>query len=291
MSLLYRYPIIARRWRLFELHHHAPTRSPLYLARPCSTLLFPCMDFYSRIWVHPENNNNEHVLASSPTSSNPQQYISTEYRFLQAYRRVADFFQRLKQFLIDAFFVSLRSTEIVLRCSPFMILVPASIFSPSKALSSYIHRLSWKYGLFTIQQLGPAFIKLFQWAATRRDLFPAYFCDELSQLHDTAYLHTWNQSHLILQREFGKDYASTLRMDDPHSTHSVIGSGSAAQVYRAKIFDPVTEKERLVAVKILHPGVRESMERDLMFMKRIASLLGMYLPFHLFLDTFWKSNN
>ena len=231
---------------------------------------------------------DESLLACSPYDG--VQRWSLPSRLLQAYRNATQFFQRWTQFLLDAFFVSLKTSEIALRCTPFMILIPASLLAPTQPISLNIQRASWKYALYTIQQLGPAFIKLFQWGATRRDLFPINICDELSHLHDNAHIHSWEQTHLILQREFGQHYSSTLRIEPCHYTRSdgVIGSGSAAQVYRAKLKDDHTGTDRLVAVKILHPGVRESMERDLMFMKRIAFLLGtfaIYIDIYINLQT------
>jgi len=234
----------------------------------------------SYLWDYrlpPSKQNTTCILAtssydnSSSSSSNIQPKSLLRYHLHKLFTPIKDWFQRLKQLAINVFFVSLRTSEIILRCTPFMILVPVSYLSPTVSISTFIHRTSWKYTLYTIQQLGPAFIKLFQWAATRRDLFPIYLCDELSQLQDTAYVHGWDHTHFILQQEFGQDYTNQLNIDP---SNSIIGSGSAAQVYKGTLWNDKTGQEQVVAVKILHPGVRQSMERDLIFMKRIASLLG-----------------
>lgn len=59
----------------------------------------------------------------------------------------------------------------------------------------------------------------------------------------------------------------------------IIGSGSAAQVYRAKITTSAksttlkSRKTQTVAVKVLHPNMAGRVERDLNLMRRIAALL------------------
>ncbi|KAL7463838.1 hypothetical protein ACHAXS_004192 [Conticribra weissflogii] len=67
---------------------------------------------------------------------------------------------------------------------------------------NWASQLTWNYALYTLQTLGPAFVKLGQWAATRRDLFPVHVCNRLSGLHDTAKTHDWKHTHNVLQEAF-----------------------------------------------------------------------------------------
>jgi len=135
-----------------------------------------------------------------------------------------------------------------------------------------ISDFAWWYTLKTLQALGPAWQKLGQWAATRRDLFPVHVCDRLSTLHDHGFSHSWKHTHAMLQESFGHDYA-----DKSLQVHELIGCGSAAQVYRGTL----TQEDgstRQVAIKVLHPRFADLVERDLLLIKSAANLLHS-LPF------------
>jgi aarF domain-containing kinase len=146
--------------------------------------------------------------------------------------------------------------------------------------------LAWRYALFTLQRLGPAFVKLGQWAATRRDLFPVHFCDRLSRLHDAARVHDWRHTHEALVDAFGEDYESrglvVVRNDGGGGGgigigvgeyRGILGSGSAAQVHIGTLC------ERAVAVKVLHPNTRQLVERDLEMMRHLADFVEYIFPF------------
>jgi len=60
--------------------------------------------------------------------------------------------------------------------------------------------------LHTLQKLGPAFVEFAQWAAMRRDLFPAHFCERLTALYDDAYMHSWDHAEQMLIETFGTKY-------------------------------------------------------------------------------------
>jgi aarF domain-containing kinase len=124
------------------------------------------------------------------------------------------------------------------------------------------------YLMNAIQRLGPGYVKLCQWIATRRDLFPVYVCDRLSQLHDQAHPHSFKQSHKILMEAFGDYQAKGLHLEE------VIGSGSAAQVYKGTLtLDNENDKPHPVAVKILHPWFHRQISNDLWLMETVAKRL------------------
>lgn len=123
-----------------------------------------------------------------------------------------------------------------------------------------------------------------QWAAMRPDLFPNHVCDELSKLQSGAKKHSWAQTRAILKRVLGDDYEKVLQIQED----SLVGSGCVAQVYRGKMITRNKKDEKKhrvsnhqdesdrtveVAVKVLHPGIRESMELDLNLMSAVASAL------------------
>ncbi|KAG8850582.1 hypothetical protein FRB96_009673 [Tulasnella sp. 330] len=178
---------------------------------------------------------------------------------------------------------------------------------PSPVLGGDTWGAVWWYGFLThqMQRAGPTFIKLAQWAASRADLFPAKLCDRMGALHSTTKPHPFNHTKRVIERVFHKEFDEVFEEFD----HIPIGSGAIAQVYRAKLrkdllplsyLDPKRKRPKrptiaadavtppppppivptaAVAVKVLHPRVNVTINRDLsimaFFAKCIAALPGM----------------
>ena len=159
----------------------------------------------------------------------------------------------------DILVVSARTTEIVLRLFPLLLLTPMSTLSPR------VSDWTWAYVTRAVQALGPAFVKFCQWVATRRDIFPPHVCDRLGTLHDRGTPHEWAFSQQALTEAFGDYEAKGLTIED------VVGCGSAAQVYRGTLTEG--ERVRPVAVKVLHPRFEQLVARDLWLMQTVAELL------------------
>lgn len=135
--------------------------------------------------------------------------------------------------------------------------------------------IAWRYTIFALQYLGPSFVKLGQWAATRRDLFPVHFCNRLSDLHSQTNTHDFSHTHKALVEAFGEDYESRgliVTKDD-----TILGSGSVAQVYKGTL-NCASKQGKPVAVKVLHPNIRVKVERDLALMQYIAEFIDRYIP-------------
>jgi predicted unusual protein kinase regulating ubiquinone biosynthesis (AarF/ABC1/UbiB family) len=64
------------------------------------------------------------------------------------------------------------------------VLGPAVAVAPVAFLSGGDQRWWWELLVARAERSGPALLKFFQWAATRRDLFPPLFCDAASRLQD-----------------------------------------------------------------------------------------------------------
>ena len=216
-----------------------------------------------------DNETDRRPLAcSSATLTNDEE------RFL---RRVIRRIQKWIHTLWDAIMLSIRSAEVAIRLSPLVILTPTAVISSklSKHDPTVASNVAWWYTLKALQSLGPAFVKLAQWAATRRDIFPPSMCDRLSKLHDKGYTHAWAHSDALLTEAFGDYRAKGLKIGN------VIGCGSAAQVYSGSLTTVDAngnEKIKEVAVKILHPRFQHMVDRDLQFFKSIADVLNA-LPF------------
>lgn len=258
-------------------------------------------------------NRNQLILASSPNhdtitsktiSSGIYVTKALHSALLSIPRHVTKFMQTVR----DIVLVAIRATEIGVILSPFLFLLgPASTLMASSTLSSSsppqhslwlsqkIESVMWSYLLYTIPMLGPAFVKLTQWAATRRDLFSSKICDQLSTIQTSnPVVHSWAHTDHVLREALGNNYSQYLRIQHP-TKESILGSGCVAQVYRGELLIPSDDhggnndmkcpnyrggnvRVIPVAIKVLHPHISEKIDRDLTFMKRIAHLLDSLLP-------------
>lgn len=122
----------------------------------------------------------------------------------------------------------------------------------------------WSYAVWAAQYASPAVLKFLQWASTRRDMFPAAFCDRFSHFQEHAPKHSWEQTEDALCMAFGDDWNERIAID-----REPIGSGCIAQVYRARLRDT---NER-IAVKVIHPEVKRLVALDLDLMRGIVALV------------------
>jgi ubiquinone biosynthesis protein len=118
-----------------------------------------------------------------------------------------------------------------------------------------------------LQELGPIFVKFGQAVSTRRDLLPPDLADELAMLQDRVPPFPAAEAIEILEKAYGESIREVFsRFDD-----EPFAAASIAQVHTAALQDG-TE----VIVKVLRPGVRQLIERDLDVMYAIAALADKY---------------
>jgi ubiquinone biosynthesis protein len=111
---------------------------------------------------------------------------------------------------------------------------------------------------------GVTFVKLGQVLATRSDLLPAEFVDELGQLHDGASQLPWTEIEPIIQKELAADIGVVFASID----EAPLAAASIAQVHAATL-----QSGERVVVKVRRPGVRAVVERDLDIVDRLAEQL------------------
>jgi aarF domain-containing kinase len=222
----------------------------------------------------PETNETTTMLACS-TTTNSNAFAQHRDALYAVWQGIVKGLQRKWKWILEALIVSTRSIEVAARFSPLVALTPAAVVSTHVFGSSFLANVAWWYTLKTLQALGPAWQKLGQWAATRRDLFPTNVCDRLSTLHDRGFSHSWRYTHSILCESFGNDF-----LEKGLVVKELIGCGSAAQVYRGSLQDPRDSSGavRQVAIKVLHPRFASLVERDLILLRSIANLLHSF-PF------------
>ena len=140
---------------------------------------------------------------------------------------------------------------------------------PAKAFGSLLRSMSGKTEgrpgerlADALESLGPAYIKLGQFLATRPDVFGVETTTDLSRLKDKLPPFPDEKARQQLEEEFGKEEAAKLFPD----VGTAIAAASLAQVHRMETSDGMR------AVKILRPGVDHAIMRELRAMKRAAKL-------------------
>jgi ubiquinone biosynthesis protein len=104
------------------------------------------------------------------------------------------------------------------------------------------------------ERLGPAFVKMGQLLATRRDLVPPDLAAELAKLQDDVPTLSWDEMRPRLEGELGAPVEELFATFD----QTPLAAASIGQVYKATLKDGTA-----VAVKVQRPGVTETMELDL----------------------------
>ncbi len=111
---------------------------------------------------------------------------------------------------------------------------------------------------------GVTFIKLGQVLATRRDLLPAEFVDELSGLQDNAPQVAWPEVEQVLRAALGAEVDDVFQSFD----RTPLAAASIAQVHTATL----GSGERVV-VKVRRPGIETVVAWDLDIVDRLARRL------------------
>ncbi len=107
-----------------------------------------------------------------------------------------------------------------------------------------------------LNRLGPSYIKLGQFLATRPDLVGTEVADALGRLRDEIDPFPEDEARATIERSLGRP------VDDLFATFSPpIAAASIAQVHKAEIADDIGA--RPVAVKVMRPGIRRRFKRDL----------------------------
>ncbi|KAM7120213.1 putative aarF domain-containing protein kinase 2 isoform 2-T2 [Molossus nigricans] len=120
--------------------------------------------------------------------------------------------------------IGLRAGALLVKFFPLLLLYPLTYLAPS--ISSLWLQLLLK----ATETSGSTYIKLGQWASTRRDLFSEAFCAQFSKLHVRVTPHPWIHTEHVLQQAFGEDWGKVLCFEEQEP----VGSGCVAQVYKAR---------------------------------------------------------
>ncbi|HLS43615.1 MAG TPA: ubiquinone biosynthesis regulatory protein kinase UbiB [Paenalcaligenes sp.] len=115
-----------------------------------------------------------------------------------------------------------------------------------------------------LESLGPVFVKFGQVLSTRRDLIPADVADQLALLQDRVPPFDSELSAKTVTQALGASPHVLFKQFDIDP----VASASIAQVHFAVLHDG-----REAAVKVLRPGMREIIDKDLALMRAMANLV------------------
>lgn len=135
-----------------------------------------------------------------------------------------------------------------------------------------------------LEDLGPTFVKLGQVMSMRPDFLPQEYCDELVKLRAEALPLPFDKIREVIETEYGAKLESVFKTVD----ETPLGSASIAQVHSAILPD-----ERHVVLKVQRPGIFEVMSKDIVLLRKAASILKVLsdsrdvLDFNMILEEMW----
>jgi ubiquinone biosynthesis protein len=118
-----------------------------------------------------------------------------------------------------------------------------------------------------LEELGPIFMKFGQALSTRRDLLPTDIADELAKLQDRVPPFPGPEAKAIVELAYGRAVGEVFERFDEEP----LAAATIAQVHTARL-----RSGEEVVIKIVRPGVREKIERDLEVMYVVARLARDY---------------
>ena len=135
-----------------------------------------------------------------------------------------------------------------------------------------------------LEDLGPTFVKLGQVMSMRPDFLPQEYCEELMKLQTEAKPLPFEIILQVIEQEYNRRWDKVFSFID----REALGSASIAQVHRAELVSG--DK---VVVKVQRPGIYEIMSKDIVLLKRAATLVKVLsrsqdvVDFGMVLDEMW----
>lgn len=112
-----------------------------------------------------------------------------------------------------------------------------------------------------LETLGPTFIKMGQMFSNRPDLLPEDLLLELRKLQDRVPGFPLDQVRTLIEAQYGKPLEEVFSQFDPEP----VACASVAQVHKARLPDGTS-----VAVKVLRPGIAETVATDLEILSHVG---------------------
>ena len=160
--------------------------------------------------------------------------------------------------------------DLFLSHTPARSLRHVSVLSPTRWTSRQTRSLPRGARLrLALEELGPVFVKLGQMLSTRRDLMPDDIGDELALLQDRVAPFPSHAARHEIEVALGESVDTLFeRFED-----TPIASASVAQVHGVTLHGG----EQAV-IKVLRPGIGETIDRDVSLMYVLADIAARVLP-------------
>jgi ubiquinone biosynthesis protein len=126
----------------------------------------------------------------------------------------------------------------------------------------------WDRVRMALEELGPTFIKLGQFASNRPDVLPPELIASLERLQDSVPPFPEHEAVMIVENELGKPVWELFE----HFSETPIASASIAQVHKATL-----KSGQEVAVKVQRPRIHDQVLTDLEIMYHLAALLEKHI--------------
>jgi ubiquinone biosynthesis protein len=120
-----------------------------------------------------------------------------------------------------------------------------------------------------LEILGPTYIKFGQVLALRQDILPQSITDELKNLLDRLPVVPFDVYLALIETDVKRPIAEMYSWVDPIPT----GSASIAQIHRA-----TTREGDSVIIKVVKPGIRETLNRDAVLLRLLSAFLQVLIP-------------
>ncbi len=159
--------------------------------------------------------------------------------------------------------------ELFLDNSPVRPLRHIFVLSPTRWTSAETRSLPRGQRIrLALEELGPVFVKLGQVLSTRRDLLPDDIGDELTLLQDQVKPFDSKLAKQQIETSLNDSVDVLFKSFELEP----IASASIAQVHGAVLHD-----DTQVVVKVLRPGIRETIGRDISLMYVLANMVSAVL--------------
>lgn len=148
-----------------------------------------------------------------------------------------------------------------------------------------VHGLSPEKLRLILEDLGPTFVKLGQIMSMRPDFLPQEYCDELVKLRAEVQPLPFEQIKKVIEVEYDASIDEVFAF----IAERPLGSASIAQVHEAMLKDGGK-----VVVKVQRPGIYEIMSKDIVLLRKAATILkvisdsGDVLDFNMILEEMWS---
>ncbi|WP_455466995.1 2-polyprenylphenol 6-hydroxylase [Bartonella sp. B39] len=125
---------------------------------------------------------------------------------------------------------------------------------------------------YAINKLGPSYIKLCQFLATRPDIVGRDIAQDLVQLQDRVQTFSCTNAIAQIENSLGRSINDLFV-----NFYPPIAGASVAQVHPAEYYDEEGHKKKC-AVKVIRPNIRTRFAKDLRSFYLIAHLQERYIP-------------